>query len=160
MKQTGFVNGELIESTSTAQILSDQDGLTLVRVGGALHEVFLNKSEASDGNSTGLISVEPETVRQRVIRERFSGSLGAGAGAQGGGSHAKVVKAPMPGMVKTVSIEVGTRVKKSTTVIILEAMKMENSIAAGVDGVVSKLMASAGVSIEKNAPICEITSDS
>jgi biotin carboxyl carrier protein len=62
----------------------------------------------------------------------------------------------MPGMVKSVLVEVGMPVKKNTTVVILEAMKMENSITAGVEGTVKKILAVAGSSLDKNAVICEI----
>lgn len=146
-----------MQTETSARVLSDQHGVTIIHDGDTLREVFVAGSEASDGNSLGQATVEQESERQRIIRERFGDSLGGSAGVQGSASHAKVVKAPMPGMVKVVCVEVGSHVKKSTTVIILEAMKMENSIAAGTDGVVTKLLATQGVSIEKNAAICEIT---
>lgn len=133
----------------------DENGFVLIRVGESLLEVFVDEQGVSDGNNLSGIQVEVESERERIIRERF-GSAKGGIVQSGSGQKVKVVKAPMPGMVKSVFIEVGATVKKGTPILILEAMKMENSITAGVNGVVRKVSAQAGNSIEKNAEICEI----
>lgn len=53
---------------------------------------------------------------------------------------ATLVKAPMPGTVVSVKVKPGDAVKADTLVAVLEAMKMENEIFAGVDGTVALLM--------------------
>ena len=58
------------------------------------------------------------------------------------------VTAPMPGTILAVSVKVGAQVKKGDTLVILEAMKMENEIAAPEDGVVASINVEAGVSVE------------
>ena len=58
-------------------------------------------------------------------------------------SGAKVV-APMPGTVLAVKCVVGQPVKAGETVIVLEAMKMENEIVAPCDGVIGQLLVSKG----------------
>ena len=50
------------------------------------------------------------------------------------------VRAPIPGVVLKVSVEPGQAVTTSTEVLVLEAMKMENEIFAGMDGVVDKVL--------------------
>jgi biotin carboxyl carrier protein len=50
---------------------------------------------------------------------------------------------------------VGDSVEKQTQVLVLEAMKMENSITAGFAGKVSKIHITAGTSVEKNMPMME-----
>ena len=57
------------------------------------------------------------------------------------------VTAPMPGTVVSVKVNVGDKVTKDTVVAILEAMKMENEIFAGVDGTVAGVSASNGDSV-------------
>lgn len=47
------------------------------------------------------------------------------------------IKAPMPGMVLDYKMESGADVKKGQTVLVLEAMKMENDICAPADGKIS-----------------------
>lgn len=56
------------------------------------------------------------------------------------------LKAPMPGTVIDLKATNGAAVKKGQTVLILEAMKMENEIVAPVDGVIT-FVASKGASV-------------
>ncbi len=44
------------------------------------------------------------------------------------------VEAPMPGMIKALSLAEGTSVKKGDVIMVLEAMKMDNDISAPCDG--------------------------
>lgn len=62
-----------------------------------------------------------------------------------------VINAPLPGVVLDLKVKVGDVVKKGDTVIVLEAMKMENNIAAPSDGTISK------ISVEKGASVLEGT---
>jgi biotin carboxyl carrier protein len=119
-----------------------------------ISEVFLTSSGLiSDGNSIDGIEVSIETEKEQIIRERFSGNQdGSKSGKIAKG---KVLKAPMPGMVKAISVKVGDKVQKNTQVLVLEAMKMENSITAGFTGTVSKIYADIGALIEKNMPLVE-----
>lgn len=56
------------------------------------------------------------------------------------------ITAPMPGMVVDFKVAEGATVKKGQAVLILEAMKMENDIAATADGVIS-FVASKGANV-------------
>ncbi len=47
------------------------------------------------------------------------------------------VKAPMPGNILDIKVSNGAKVKKGDILVILEAMKMENEIAAPQDGTVT-----------------------
>ncbi len=67
----------------------------------------------------------------------------ASAPVQGG----EAVKAPMPGNILEVKVTNGQSVKKGETLVILEAMKMENDIPAPRDGVV------ASVNVQKGATV-------
>lgn len=57
------------------------------------------------------------------------------------------VKAPLPGVVLSVPVKVGDAVKASDTVLVLEAMKMENAIHAGRDGKVASIAVNQGDSV-------------
>ena len=57
------------------------------------------------------------------------------------------VKSPLPGVILDIKVNVGDEVKKGQTVIILEAMKMENSINADKDGKVAAINVSKGESV-------------
>lgn len=73
-------------------------------------------------------------------------------------SHSKslIVKAPMPGLILKIKKSDGDEVKKGETVMILEAMKMENEIRAPISGKISFNSIKEGISIEKNAKLFEI----
>lgn len=69
---------------------------------------------------------------------------------------ATIVKAPMPGTVVSVKVKAGDAVKADTVVAVLEAMKMENEIFAGVDGTVAAINANAGDSVNTGDAIVSI----
>ncbi|NNM95821.1 MAG: acetyl-CoA carboxylase biotin carboxyl carrier protein subunit [Bacteroidia bacterium] len=60
------------------------------------------------------------------------------------------VKAPMPGKVIDIMVKAGDKVSKNDSLLILEAMKMENLIKASADGVVKQVDAGKGMAVEKN----------
>lgn len=60
------------------------------------------------------------------------------------------VKAPMPGLVLNVIVAEGDEVKKGDSLLVLEAMKMENMIKSPSDGVVKKIEIKQGDKVEKN----------
>lgn len=63
--------------------------------------------------------------------------------AAAAGPGAKVTS-PLPGTVLSINVKVGDAVKAADTVVVLEAMKMENAIHAGRDGRVASIGVSAG----------------
>ena len=67
-----------------------------------------------------------------------------------------VVKAPLPGVILSISVKVGDTVKAADTVAMLEAMKMENAIRAGRDGKVTAINAQPGNSVLEGAAIITI----
>lgn len=60
------------------------------------------------------------------------------------------LKAPMPGLVINIAVEVGQTVQKGDTLLILEAMKMENVIKSPTDGVIKSIAVNKGNAVEKN----------
>jgi biotin carboxyl carrier protein len=60
------------------------------------------------------------------------------------------IKAPMPGLVLEILVEVGQAVEKDTQLLILEAMKMENVLKSPAAGVVKKIEVVKGQAVEKN----------
>jgi biotin carboxyl carrier protein len=84
------------------------------------------------------------------LKDRFDLLLEKmGMNAAGSGSL-KEIKAPMPGLILDLKVAPGDVVKKGDVVLILEAMKMENSIKSPGDGVVKEVKVSLKQSVEKN----------
>jgi len=63
------------------------------------------------------------------------------------------LSAPMPGKVIALNVKKGSKVKAGDVLVILEAMKMEHSIKAAEDGVVSKILISKNDQVENGAPL-------
>jgi biotin carboxyl carrier protein len=99
--------------------------------------------------SLGGRVLEAEVVdeRTRVIRE-MTGATSTAAD--------NVVRAPMPGLVLRVEVEVGQQVRKGQGVVVVEAMKMENELKAPADGVVARIDAAAGQTVEKGAVLIRL----
>ena len=68
----------------------------------------------------------------------------------------KTVKAPMPGSILRFTVKPGDTVTKGQTVVILEAMKMENSIATDYAGTVKRLLVKEGTTVAADTPMIEI----
>ena len=68
----------------------------------------------------------------------------------------EAVSAPMPGTILDVKVSVGDSVKKGQVLMILEAMKMENEIMAGVDGVVTSVGVAKGATVQTGDALCTI----
>jgi propionyl-CoA carboxylase alpha subunit len=67
----------------------------------------------------------------------------------------KQVLCPMPGLVVSIAVKVGQEVKAGETVVVVEAMKMENVLRAEIDGTVKKINAKPGDSLAVDAVILE-----
>ena len=66
------------------------------------------------------------------------------------------VASPMPGTILDVKVNVGDSVKKGQVLFILEAMKMENEIMAGVDGVITSVGVTKGAAVQSGDMLCTI----
>ena len=60
------------------------------------------------------------------------------------------IKAPMPGLILDIRVEVGDSITKGDPLLVLEAMKMENILKSANDGVVKAILVGKGDSVEKN----------
>ena len=68
----------------------------------------------------------------------------------------KSVTSPLPGVIIEVSVKEGQAVKAGQKVAVLEAMKMENEIAAPADGVVTSIRVAKGDSLQEGDEIMKI----
>ena len=66
------------------------------------------------------------------------------------------IHAPMPGMIVRFDKNVGDAVSKGETIVVLEAMKMENALASPVDGTIKSINFKSGDSVPKGAVLCVI----
>lgn len=65
------------------------------------------------------------------------------------------IKAPMPGLILEISVEVGQEVKENDPLLILEAMKMENSFLSPRDGKIKSIAVTKGNAVDKGQLLIE-----
>jgi len=65
------------------------------------------------------------------------------------------VKAPMPGLILEINVNVGDEVKENDDLLILEAMKMENVLTSPREGVIKAIEVKQGETVDKNALLIE-----
>ncbi len=66
------------------------------------------------------------------------------------------IKAPMPGLILRFEKNIGDEIKKGDSVLILEAMKMENILKSPGDGKVKNILVKQGQAVEKNQILIEL----
>jgi len=95
-------------------------------------------------------------------QEKSAAEEGKKAAASGGeeksaaSAEGKVVECPMPGMIIRNEVKEGDRVQEGDVLLILEAMKMENSIMAPAAGTVKELKSKEGESVKKGEVLAVI----
>lgn len=72
------------------------------------------------------------------------------------GKQIKEIKAPMPGLVLEVVVVNGQEVKEGDKILILEAMKMENSIMIHANARIKRVVVTAGQAVEKGQVLVEL----
>lgn len=107
-----------------------------VEMQGTLNESDLPDAPAADASAA--------PAAPKAAAPAAAPKAAAPAGAPGKG---KPVKAPLPGVVTAINVNVGQKVKKGETIVVLEAMKMENNIAAECDGTVTSVCVAQGDSV-------------
>jgi pyruvate carboxylase subunit B len=101
------------------------------------------------GGEVWLAEAVDERTRQVNSLKRAPQDAGVGA----------VIRAPMPGLVVRVEVQVGQQVPAGGGLVVLEAMKMENEIRSPGAGKVKAVLVEAGQAVEKNAPLIELAAE-
>lgn len=123
------------------------DNIAQVEVNGVPYKVELERAKgaAPVKVSAPKAAAAPRTsTGEKVISKPAANSGGA------------AVVAPLPGVVLSIPVKVGDTVKASDTVLLLEAMKMENAIHAGRDGRVASIAVNPGDSVLEGAVLLTI----
>jgi biotin carboxyl carrier protein len=120
----------------------DANTLSLIVEPGTAYDVGI-----TPGSATGLLDVRVGAVQCAV-------SLNGGRRRGRHGEHdsgttgPQRIVAPMPGKIVRVAVAVGDTVRARQTIVVVEAMKMENELRAGRDGTVGELHAREGAPVE------------
>ncbi len=109
------------------------------------------------------VEIDGEIYRATVQGQTFEfiipDSTGNAPRKRGGGGSRKrsgTVSASMPGKVVTVEVSVGDTVEEGETILILEAMKMQNEVVAPISGTIIEVHCEDGLNVEANVPLVVI----
>ena len=103
-----------------------------------------------DGRSYAVRMVVPEPPWAELARAR------RGRGSGRAGAESDTVASPMQGTVVGVEVAEGDTVVAGQVICVIEAMKMENEIAAHRDGVIRGLTIEPGQAVAAGQPICVV----
>jgi biotin carboxyl carrier protein len=153
------------ESTFVVEISEDSKGLS-VRIGdhppmpvsiGAHRPDLLRQFalgsrvltalvDGREGEYTVVTDGQPYAVR---VQDERAARLAQASAAHRPGAGASSVTAPMPGLVVAVHVEPGQSVAKGASLVVLQAMKMENELIAREDGTVKEVLVSPGQTVDQ-----------
>jgi len=94
--------------------------------------------------------------RAFVVSESRPDTVRPGEGDERSAETNLRVRSPMPGKVTKIAVAEGEEVRKNQTLVIVEAMKMENEIKTSIDGVVKKIHVAVGDRVDAEKTIIEI----
>ncbi len=102
--------------------------------------------DGHDGEYTVVLDGRPVDV---VVEDERTARLRMAAGVGQRAAGETTVAAPMPGLVVAVHVEAGQAVAKGASLIVLQAMKMENDLTARADGIVKDVLVSPGQTVDQ-----------
>jgi biotin carboxyl carrier protein len=125
------------------------------------HSVFSKPAHGVQGETDGLqgktvdVSIKGKTYtvvvddNRSMLLKKFVTKAHIGSGEH-------VIKAPMPGLISRIEIQLGEEVSKGHGLLVLEAMKMENEIRANHAGRIKTIHVEKGKPVEKDQPLITI----
>jgi len=129
-------------------VVSAQDGMLSLLLQGKSYEV---KQETVGAESNVVVGQERFSASVRDPRS-FRSRRRSGASEQG----VMKIKAPMPGKVVRILALVGSQVEIGQSVVVIEAMKMQNELKAPKTGVVKKISVAEGAAVEAGQALAEV----
>jgi biotin carboxyl carrier protein len=129
---------------------ADPSGLIRLRVGKRILPLLAARSE-----SGWTLALEGSTVDVSVVDER-SARLASFGGARSRAAHHATITAPMPGLVVQVNAEPGQEVSAGQSLVVLQAMKMENELASPAAGTVKAVLVQPGQAVNQGQLLLEL----
>ena len=124
----------------------------LLTIGNEVHRLVVRRGESRGQYVIAMegfrYEVEAVDERTRTIRD-LSGASGKAAGPA-------PLKAPMPGLIVRINVDVGAEVSAGQGLVVMEAMKMENELRAAAPGKVKRIAVGVGQAVEKGALLVEM----
>ncbi len=121
-----------------------EDNIAKVEVNGVDFDVEMEKPIAQPKPVVRAVAAPVKTVEApKAEQEKVEAGMSA-------------IKAPLPGTINDIKVKPGQAVKKGDTVVVLEAMKMENNIDADRDGKIAEVRVAKGDTVMEGAVLVTI----
>ncbi|GEO11705.1 biotin/lipoyl-containing protein [Segetibacter aerophilus] len=111
--------------------------------------------KADDSAKKQTLEIEGE-IFDILIKDELDVMLDKMGFSAVAGKQIKEIKAPMPGLVLEIAVTEGQQVQQGDKLLILVAMKMENSIAIPTAATIKRIVVSAGEAVEKGQVLVEL----
>lgn len=112
-------------------------------------------TEAAIASKKITVEVEGETFHVN-IKDQLDQQLEKMGFGSVSGKQIKEIKAPMPGLVLEIAVCCGQEVNEGDKILILEAMKMENSIMINASATIKRIAVVSGQAVEKGQLLVEL----
>jgi biotin carboxyl carrier protein len=139
----------------TVQWRADQHGIWIAQTGAKQSAVAgydVEGERDEDGNVQYRLLQRSGPGEWSGLSFRRAGEAEAGS-AQSGKKKGLRVRSQMPGKIVRVQVKVGDQVQKGDSILVMEAMKMENDIRAPHAGVISTVKVTVGQAVETGADL-------
>ena len=133
-----------------------ENGQIDVEVNGSNYIVTIDREQPKVATPKVAPKAAPVAAPKAAPVAAPTAAAPAAAPAPAAGGSVKTVKSQLPGSVTKLIAEVGQTVKKGDTVLMIEAMKMENEIKAECDGTIAKFHVAAGQSVMADDKLFDI----
>lgn len=126
---------------------------------GKSYDIFARRITKADqkGSETYEIYIADQRFEVNVEDERTK--LLAGLARSNVTTSEANVQAPMPGLVIGVPLEKGARVEAGQTVVVLEAMKMENDLSSPIAGSIKEIRVNKGQTVDQGEVLVVVAAD-
>jgi acetyl/propionyl-CoA carboxylase alpha subunit len=141
------------EEISQANFLRKSDTEFHLIQGNRSVSVRLINMDATGKKMTLEVDGESFQVEIRDVLEQMLDKLGFSAVST---KQIKDIKAPMPGLVLDIHVTAGQEVAEGDKILILEAMKMENSLMIHTNAKIKSVLVKKGQAVEKNQVLVEL----
>lgn len=125
----------------------------------AIGEIMNNVADVTVNGEYFSVEMEAEQEPEKkkvVLGQPESAEKSEEAAPTANVNVSNAVKAPLPGVITSIEVEVGQQVKTGDTLVVLEAMKMANNIEAESDGTVVAVCVKVGENVLEDAPLVVI----
>lgn len=130
----------VLEDLGGAKLAKNEEEMLLLELLPTVANGFLRRRRAEEFEASNAAKTPEAVVEEKVVAEPITGPT---------------VSLPMPGRIVEVSVKPGDNIKVGDTLVVYEAMKMENEVESPIAGVVKRVLVQADDAVKENAPIVE-----